>query len=75
MVKDRKKYMARRQSLTAFFNLISNTKEIDYDTYVSYAGLSLEVKKDKKTKSIFTLKRVSNPTPLQNNIFNDWLKE
>ena len=67
-------YMAGT-SLADFFAYISNTAELDYKKYFDYAGLTIEMSVDKDKKVTCHIKQLPNPTPLQSEIFQDWLKE
>jgi predicted metalloprotease with PDZ domain len=62
-------------SLADFFAYIYNTAEIDYGKYFAYAGLAVEKIRDDQTGYTFLIKRLPNPTPLQCEIFQGWLKE
>lgn len=61
-------------SLTHLFEYVYTTKELDYNTYLSFAGLSLTTKTDDKSgKKIFALKRIENPNKMQLEILQSWL--
>ncbi len=63
------------KSLGQFFEYIYTTKEIDYDTYLSYAGLSIQ-KKEMDTinpKFHYTINKIESPSALQLGILNSWL--
>ncbi len=63
-------------SLVNFFDYVYTTKEIDYKTYLGYAGLKLESNDDanKKTKK-FTIHRLDKMDELQAAILKSWLGE
>jgi predicted metalloprotease with PDZ domain len=61
------------RSLSMEFEYVNTTKEIDYTTYLAYAGLKISEKVDKNTeKRKFTLARQENMNPLQLSIFQSW---
>ncbi|MFB6320567.1 M61 family metallopeptidase [Saccharicrinis sp. FJH54] len=60
------------QSLRTFFEYICTTKEPDYATYLSYAGLELKKEKDQNNVH-YRIKRMDQPDKLQNEIFNSWI--
>lgn len=61
------------KSLSSEFEYVYTTKEIDYTTYLSYAGLKLTEVKDSATgKRKITLARQENLTPMQQSIFQSW---
>ncbi len=62
-------------SLADFFVYIGSTGEIDYAKYFAYAGLTIEIPGDIKTKGTFRITRSPQPTPMQLEIFRGWLKE
>lgn len=66
---------AAGKTLAEFFTYIDSTVEIDYGKYLGYAGLGIQISSDKTKAKTFTIKRMSNPTLLQNEIFNSWLEE
>jgi predicted metalloprotease with PDZ domain len=60
-------------SLTREFEYVYTTKDIDYSTYLSYAGLKISEEMDKNDgKRKFTLKRLENMNPLQLSLFQSW---
>jgi predicted metalloprotease with PDZ domain len=60
-------------SLSREFEYICTTKEIDYSTCLSYAGLKLTERKDSKTgKKKFSLTREDNINPSQQSFFSSW---
>ncbi len=60
-------------SLSREFEYVYTTKEIDYSTYLLYAGLKLTEGTDSKTgKRKFTLARQENMNPLQLAIYRSW---
>lgn len=62
-------------SLSDFFAYIYNPGEIDYTKYFAYAGLAVEIPGDIKAKGTFHITRLPNPTPLQLEVLEGWLKE
>jgi predicted metalloprotease with PDZ domain len=61
------------KSLSREFEYVYTTKEIDYSTYLSYAGLKLTEQTDSITgKRKFTLSRQDNMSPSQMSIFRSW---
>jgi predicted metalloprotease with PDZ domain len=62
-------------SLSDFFAYIYNTADVDYPTYLAYAGLTVEIPGDRKAKGHFPLSLLPNPTPLQRAILKSWLKD
>jgi predicted metalloprotease with PDZ domain len=55
------------------FEYVYSTKEIDYSTYLSYAGLKISEETDKNTgKRKFTIARQENINPLQLAVFQSW---
>ena len=60
-------------SLSREFEYVYTTKEIDYSTYLSCAGMKLTEGTDSKTgKRKFILARKENINPLQLSIFQSW---
>jgi predicted metalloprotease with PDZ domain len=60
-------------SLSNEFEYVNTIKEIDYSTYLSYAGIKFTEDKDSKTeKRKFTLMKQENMNPLQLSIFKSW---
>jgi predicted metalloprotease with PDZ domain len=60
-------------SLSREFEYVCTTKEIDYSTYLSYAGLKLTEGKDSKTgKRKFTINKLDNMNPSQLSLFRSW---
>jgi len=60
-------------SLSREFEYVYTTKEIDYSTYLSYAGLKISEEADKNTgMRKFTLMRQKNVNPLQLSILQSW---
>ena len=60
-------------SLSREFEYVYTTKEIDYSTYLSYAGLKLTKQTDSdKGKRKFTITRQDNINPSQMSIFKSW---
>jgi predicted metalloprotease with PDZ domain len=62
--------------LTNLFEYVYTTKELDYNTYLDYAGLRMESKEnaDAKGKS-FTIHRLEKSDVLQQAILKSWLGE
>ena len=59
--------------LSREFEYVYTTREIDYSTYLSYAGLKISEEIDKNTgKRKFTLSRQETINPLQLSIFQSW---
>jgi hypothetical protein len=60
-------------SLSREFEYVYTIKEIDYSTYLSYAGLKISEEVDKNAgKRKFVLNRQENMNPLQSSIFQSW---
>jgi len=60
-------------SLSREFEYVNTTKELDYSTYLSYAGLRMEVSTDSNTgKRKFIVTRQENLSPSQMAIFKSW---
>jgi predicted metalloprotease with PDZ domain len=60
-------------SLSREFEYVNTTKEIDYPTYLVYAGLKISEEMDKNTgKRKFKLTRQENMNPSQLSIFKSW---
>ncbi len=60
-------------SLSNEFEFVYTTREIDYSTYLSYAGLNISDEVDKSTgKSIFTITVKDDIESLQSSIFRSW---
>jgi len=62
-------------SLDELFSYIYSIAEIDYKKYLGYAGLILEKKRDNSKEDTFLIKVLPNLIPLQQEIFEDWLKK
>lgn len=61
-------------SLSSVFEYVYTTKELDYNTYLSYAGLKLEpVTVPEKANKQFTIQRLDNRDSLQSAILRSWL--
>lgn len=54
--------------LTELFDYVYTTKELDYNKYLGYGGLSLDT-------TTYKLSRLPNPTSLQKQIVGSWLGE
>lgn len=67
------------KSLSSFFEYIYTTKELDYDKYLSYAGLKIEKEnvetKDKGTVQKLSIRKIENPSASQTAILQSWLGE
>jgi len=63
------------QSLTSFFEYVYTTKELDYNTYLNFAGLSLDLDSNQQEEKKYILNRIHDPDSLQVAIFESWLKE
>jgi predicted metalloprotease with PDZ domain len=61
-------------SLKEFFEYVYTTKAIDYAKYLGYAGLDLEKPGDETTDGRFRIITIPDPSPLQSEILNNWLK-
>jgi predicted metalloprotease with PDZ domain len=60
-------------SLSREFEYVYTTKEIDYSTYLSYAGLKITESNDSKAeKRKFTLTREDNTNQSQMSLFRSW---
>lgn len=60
-------------SLSREFEYVYTTKEIDYSTYLSYAGLKLKEESDSSNgKRKFTIVRQDNMNPSQMSLFRSW---
>lgn len=62
-------------SLQPVFEYVNTTKEIDYNTYLNYAGLTLDLNSSQQQKKIYIIKRIAEPNFLQSEILNSWLQE
>ncbi|HRI26295.1 MAG TPA: hypothetical protein PLZ45_16575, partial [Ferruginibacter sp.] len=61
-------------SMTALFEYIYTTKELDYTTYIGYAGLTVSSETNTETgKKKFTIKRLAELTASQQEILQSWL--
>lgn len=60
-------------SLTSLFENVYTTKELDYDTYLNFAGLELKMTAGEQQRKNYTIERIDNPSPLQVLILNSWL--
>jgi hypothetical protein len=65
--------------LTAIFEYVYSTKELDYAKYLGYAGLKIDKQNvETKEKGIIQklmITRVDSPTPSQTAILKAWLGE
>ena len=59
-------------SLSPVFDFVYTTKELDYDTYLGYAGLKISSQQTDKGKK-YLIQRVDNPNKLQSSILKAWL--
>jgi predicted metalloprotease with PDZ domain len=63
-------------SLTDLFEYVYTTRELDYQPYLSFAGLEISIKADESTgKKLFTLKPISSPTKEQSAVLQSWLNK
>ena len=60
--------------LTRVFEYVYTTKELDYNTYLGYAGLKMEVGTEANKKT-WEISRMENPDALQKQILKAWLGE
>lgn len=58
--------------LDELFDYIYTTKEVDYNKYLGYAGLTIDLAGEKPT---YTISRLQNPDALQQQILKSWLGE
>ncbi|WP_320018688.1 hypothetical protein [Labilibaculum manganireducens] len=63
------------KSLNSVFDYIYTTKELEYNTYLNYAGLRLDLKLNSQQEKKYTLNRISKPNLLQQEILRSWLQE
>lgn len=61
-------------SLKEFFDYVYTTKAIDYEKYLGYAGLKMEVPAE-GDEGRFTIEVIEEPNELQKKILAGWLKE
>ena len=60
-------------SLSPEFEYVYTTRELDYNTYLSYAGLKIKVETDTKNKNRkFTISALNNTNSLQDSIRQLW---
>lgn len=59
--------------LTTLFEYVYTTEQLDYNTYLNYAGLELKATEVDPQKKNYTIERIKNPSPLQETILNSWL--
>lgn len=67
-------------SLAPVFEYVYTTKELDYATYLKYAGLEIAASSsistdNPKSEKKITISRLENPTALQSSILKAWLGE
>jgi len=60
-------------SLASLFEYVYTTEQIDYNTYLNYAGLVLNVADGDQQRKNYTIECIENPSPLQATILNSWL--
>ncbi|WP_339863754.1 M61 family peptidase [uncultured Algoriphagus sp.] len=60
--------------LTEIFEYVYTTKELDYDTFLGYAGLEIKANKKGTVAAKFTISRMNNLDSLQSSILNSWLE-
>ncbi|GHB68130.1 peptidase M61 [Persicitalea jodogahamensis] len=58
--------------LTELFEYVHTTKELDYDTYLGYAGLKLDIRERQGKKEV-EISRLPQPDSLQTAILKSWL--
>ncbi len=61
-------------SLTNLFEYVYTTKELDFNTYLAYGGLKVDIQNTAKGKK-YTIKRVEKMDMLQSAILKSWLGE
>ncbi|MFA6127900.1 MAG: hypothetical protein WC699_11385 [Bacteroidales bacterium] len=70
-------------SLAEFFDYVYTTREIDYQKYLGYAGLNIDLTPQEPVithldksinKRTFKISVMENPGPLQKKVLGDWLK-
>ncbi|WP_439489833.1 M61 family metallopeptidase [Algoriphagus sp.] len=59
--------------LNEVFNYVYTKKELDYDTFLGYAGLEITKDKTVAGESKFTISRMESPHSLQKLILNSWI--
>ncbi len=59
-------------SLKEYFDYVYTTKAIDYEKYLGYAGLKIEITDEGEEGSV-VIKRIDEPDVLQKKIFESWL--
>jgi predicted metalloprotease with PDZ domain len=67
----------RFSGLEAFFaDYVRGTRELDYDTYLGYAGLELEIEHrlEANEEATCRLKEIAHPSPEQVQVREGWLK-
>jgi predicted metalloprotease with PDZ domain len=67
----------RFTGLEAFFaDYVRGTRELDYDTYLGYAGLELEIehRRDANQESTCRVREIAHPSPEQVQVREGWLK-
>jgi predicted metalloprotease with PDZ domain len=63
--------------LNAFFeDYVRGTRELDYDMYLGYAGLELEIehRREANAEPIYRVKEIAYPSPAQLQVREGWLK-
>ncbi|WP_394350781.1 M61 family metallopeptidase [Nibribacter ruber] len=64
------------KSLASLFEYVYTTKELDYATYLGYAGLKLETKPGEGKQALqYKITHLENPTAQQKVILQSWLGE
>ena len=63
------------QPLADVFTFIYTTQELDYNSYLAYAGLELAKTKDEKGKASYTINKKPEMNALQSAILQSWLHE
>jgi len=61
-------------SMTGFFEYIYTTRELDYSTYLGYAGLKFEIETTDQVRKI-SIHKMASPGTLQSTILHSWLGE
>jgi len=67
--------MIAGKSLVPIFEYVYTTKELDYNTYLNFAGLSLDLNSNPQQEKKYIINRINEPNSLQLAILESWLKE
>ncbi len=62
-------------SLAAVFDYVYTTKELDYETYLGYAGLQLVQEETEDDETRWSIKKKTEMKPLEEAIFNSWVRK